>query len=341
MANLISTDFDYIYPGKVSTEVFYKPSVETPDILQLFTVRSGIKSKEQLNRIAPLSKITKAYSGCGSTFTETGSTNPVNVDNQTLEVDEFEFRLSQCPDTFNDTILEELKNSGVRANDLSGTTLQTIAQRVILDALRRDNFRHFSFGDKAASSSDYNVTDGLFRRLFDGASAYVQEVDDISTLNQSTNTRAIDYFRNLWEGAESILAQLPSAQKKLFVTRNVFDNYLTNLEDKSNTDQGVKYVQDGIQRAFFRGVEVVPIYAWDDFLADADNPFNSGVESFNTAIVYTTPQNHIIGVERAADQGNVEQWYEKKDRTYYFQGQYNMGYNYLQDDLQAYSVGTV
>ena len=118
----------------------------------------------------------------------------------------------------------------------------------------------------------------------------------------------------------------------------MFENYLKNLESTTNTDAGYMLVTNGIPTPYYRGIEVVPIYAWDNDLADAANPFN-GV--MNTAILYTTPANHIIGVDRSSNLGNVSSWYEKKDRLMYFEGAYKMGYNYLLGDLQAISYGTV
>jgi hypothetical protein len=47
---------------------------------------------------------------------------------------------------------------------------------------------------------------------------------------------------------------------------------------------GTCLAPNGIPTPYYRGIEVVPIYAWDADLADAANPFN-GV--MNTAILYT------------------------------------------------------
>ena len=330
MPNVIEENFDYTYPGQMALDMFYAPSIQTPEINALFTPRTGIKSKQQLPTPQVLSKIVRKYTNCG-TYSSSGG--PVDISNRTIEVDDFEFRVDQCSDTFEQSVLEQLLPDGVRANEI-GQRLRQVMLNLVLDSVRRDNFRILSFGDKASASEDYDVTDGLFRRLVDD----LTPVDTISALNQTNGSKAINYLRNAFEGADAVLAQLPPAQRKFYVTRNVFENYVTNLEEKGNARDGVLLVQEGIQRAFFRGVEILPVYAWDAALADGDNPFNT---VFNTAIIYTTAQNHIVGLENAANQGQTELWYEKKDRTYYAQGRYRMGYQYLHPGLQTISYGTV
>jgi len=328
MANTLTPNFNYTYDGITSTEVFYKPTVLTPDVLQIFKVLTGVKSKQQLNLVAPLSNITKADQGCGTTETGTG----IQITNRTLETCSFEVFLSQCYDVFEGNVMENLLKSGNGTPDLTGTGIQTILENVIKDGMRRDAFKFFSFGDTDSVNTNLNVCDGLWTRLIAGVASY--EVDRISTigsnLSQTANQRALDYFKLLFEGADITLKQMPVGEKKFFVTGTIFENYLTTLETLNNAEGGWKIVQDGLPRAFYRGIEVVPIYAWDSIITE----FSLGSPN---RILYTTPANHVIGVERAQDQSEMEIWYEKKDKKVYIRGMYRMGYNYVQNDLQAIS----
>jgi hypothetical protein len=334
MANATTQSFDYTYDGLIQIPFEYAPTVNTPDFLRLFTVKQQIKTKQQYPIAAALSKIVKKYSGCA--ITTSGS---ADVSNRTVETCEMQFRLEQCKDAFDGTVYaQETIPDGISAFEL-GNVITGLISNLVSDALRRDNFRIFSWGDVDDADDDYNQCDGLWRKLIDGEALYdVKKVEGIATLNQTDGTRAIDYFERLYTGAEIVLKQLPANEKKLFVTGNVFENYLKNLESTTNTDAGYMLVTNGIPTPYYRGIEVVPIYAWDNDLADAANPFN-GV--MNTAILYTTPANHIIGVDRSSNLGNVSSWYEKKDSLMYFEGAYKMGYNYLLGDLQAISYGTV
>lgn len=333
MADLILENFNYDYDGQISEEIFYKPSIDTPDF-SLFRILPGVNFKRQLTLAPNLAKIVKSDTGCAI-----DSNGQVVLNNRTLEVCEFAFRLDQCYDQFRDNWLVEKLPEGISKPEL-GQFILNIATTLIVDALRRDNFRIFSFGDANAGSDDYNQCDGLWRRLIDGEAGYgVTKVNDITTLNQTDGTRALDYLRNLYEQSPIILKQLQPNQKVFAVTGNVYENLMTTYEDKSLDGGGLTTrVEDGVTRLSFRGVDVLPIYAWDSALVDPDNPFN-GV--FDTGIIYTERQNHVIGVQRASDLGQVEQWYEKKDRKVYFQGTYKMGYNYVHDDLTSISYGVL
>jgi len=62
MANLIAQSPDPITFSKESaTEYFLKPMFLESDIRDIVTVRTDIKSREKLNMISALQKITKAY----------------------------------------------------------------------------------------------------------------------------------------------------------------------------------------------------------------------------------------------------------------------------------------
>jgi hypothetical protein len=332
MASVVTVDFDYTYNGQIATEVLYKPSVQTPDVLQLFKVITGIKNKHQLTLGPVLSNVVKQYSGCNVRTASSG----VALDNRTLTVQEMELFVEECKDAWENTIYEQFLASGVDANDIGASeVIKGIIDRIVIDAMRRDNFRLFSFGNENSGNANLNGMTGMWTRLFAGVqdTYCVKRQDDISVLNQTAGTRAIDYFRNLIEGAPIILKQIPREEKAIFVTGNVYENFQTNLENADQNANGVQLVTKGDSgMILYRGIEVVPIYAWDD----AISVYSLGSPS---RILYTWKQNHVIGVDRTADQGSVRGWYEKKDRKYYIEGQYKMGYNYVHCDLSSVSYG--
>ena len=335
MANLINNiSFDYEYPGQIAEELFIQPTVQAPDFLRVFSVISGINSKRQLTLPQALSKIVKAQDGC-----EIPEGQSASIIGRTLEVCPTTFRLQQCYDTFKDTWLEEWLGQGLDEFEI-GQRIITVMSQLITDALARDWFRIFSFADTDAVSDDYNQCDGLFRRLIDGAAAYeVKKMPDITALNQTAGTRALDYIRVALDGAEIVLKQMPNAQKILLCTGNLYENLMQTYEDKAADGGGLLVrVENGVQTLSVRGIELQPIYAWDDALADADNPF-FGV--FNTALIYTQRDNHKVGVQRAADLGRFTQWYEKKDRKIYFDGAAKLGYQYVHGGLTTLTLGDI
>jgi len=334
MANLITDNFDYTYDGQISEEIFYAPSIQTPEITQLFRVLTGVNYKRQLTLTNSLSKIVKADAGCN-----VSSSGSFVLDNRTLEVCDMYFRVEQCFSEFSANWLVEKLPEGMNKAEL-GSFITTIAETEVLDALRRDNFRILSFGDTDAGSADYSQCDGLWKRLIAGEATYdVEKIDAITVLNQTDGTRALDYLRNIYNGSKTVLKQVPANQKIILVTGNVYENLMTTYEDKALDGGGLTArVEEGVTQLMFRGIDVSPVYAWDSALTDVDNPFAA---TFDTAILYTEKNNHVVGLQQANNLQQVQQWYEKKDRLVYWDGSYKMGYNFVHGDLTSISYGVL
>ena len=342
-ASVVTDNFNYTYDGQLSTDILYKPSVSTPDFTRLFTVRDGVRSKQQLLLAGNLSdKIIKLYQGCKN-VTLTSSAQ-VTIFNRTLEVAQLEVFLEQCADVFDETILEEWKNLGVTAESIEGTQFQNIVLSLILDAMRRGLFRIFSWGSTADANTNYNQLDGLWTRLIASQSEVSEfgycgvRVDNITVLNQTANTRAYDYIKNLYEAQSSILRQMPSSEKAFFVTPNILDNYAEYREQLNGADVTYRILDNGEAQYYFRGIPVYEVTSWRDHLEDADNPYFG---LFNTCALLTTPKNHIIGLSSASAQRETKLWYSWDDNVNKIKALPEMGYNYAHCDLQVFSYGQV
>lgn len=332
MSNVLGTNFSYTWDGITSTDVMIKPSIMTPDILQLFTVRQGIKYKEQMALANPISKIVKKYTSCDRSETGTG----VSITSKELTTTRLEVYLSECVDAFDATIMSTLTKDGIDYNDITGTQLQTVIQDLVTDAVRRDNFRIFSFGDTDNSSSDYSQLNGLWPTLIAGNASYaVKRIGAALGSGTLSSGTALTYLKAHYDGAPIILKQLENTQKAFFVTGSVYENLLASYESNSTGSENQFALLQMGPNGFlkYRGIDVKPIYAWDASL-QADFPLGNNVQHL---ILYTTPGNHAIGVERASDQGNIQMWYERKDRKVYIEGMYKMGYVYIHDELQTVS----
>lgn len=333
MANVLGTNFNYTYPGLLDTQVFVKPSIQTPE-LGMFRILTGIESKQQLNLLNPLSRGVKAYSGCG-TRTETGT--GVSITNRTLEVTELESYYENCKDIFEQTIFETALRAGINRNDLTGTQIDNIITNLMIDSLRRDNFRIFSFGDTGSGDANYSMLDGLWTRLIAGIADYeVKRIGgDISGALSAGD--AIGLLQNHFEGAEIILKQTPNSEKAYLVTGSIFENLMASYEANVNgterqfalLTQGPEQ-RNGMPSLNYRGIPVIPVYAWDAAI-EADS-----LGSPNR-IIYTKIDNHVIGVNETSSLNQVDAWYDRDTRLYKIEAQYRMGYNYVHGDLTTIS----
>jgi hypothetical protein len=335
MANVINTNFSYTWPGQTSTDVFIKPSLQTPEIKSLFEVRTGIKSGAKLNVLGSLSKITKADQGCSPS----PQNNPISITDRPLDTAGFQVELAQCADVFNATVMESLIQGGYDKNDITGTQIRQMVEQIVLDGMRRDHFRIFSFGDTGAVSADYDQIDGLWRQLIDGVSTYCVKKIDITALSQNANQRALDWLRLAYAQAPILLKQFAVNELAILCTGNFYENLMTTYEDKSMDGGGlVERTENGVTGLAFRGIKILPVYTWDNDLADSANPFFG---TFNTAFIFTTPKNHVIGIDRDQDDSQVKIWYsDDEDRTR-IRAKYNLGYTYLHCDLQVIGYGQI
>lgn len=346
--SILETNFNYTYPGILTTEIFYKSSLGNPALSDLFMIDQGIKSHKQYNLVNPISKILKPYTGCDRVF----NSNRAFITNTTVRTKEFQVNESWCKDDFTNYLTggfnflaQEWLKTGVDSFDPSGTPINVIIDKVLSNALRLDVFRRASFAAGNSSDDDYNQFDGLWDRLIDssGASNYcvVRASTALGTgaLASGAALTALEQVYSqsniLLKDWDNIYAQFGGqvAKPTFWVTRSVWDNYYNSLIGTGAvTEQAFENLQKGLTTLTYKGYPVRPVSLWDQFLAESDNPLFAVTRHL---ILFTTKDNHILGVENGADLNKIEGWYERKDRKFYYEADLKMGYNYMHCDLQT------
>jgi len=318
MANAIDVNLDYTYNGQETLDVFITPGVQHPSITDLFQVLNGIKSKMQLGYTNQMAQITKSDDlTCGRTTTGDG----VEILNRTLEVEPLKIFLEQCGDAFKNTIYEEWLKAGNDVNDLTGTGAANLMNALVAEAAGRDAFNILSFGDKSSVDTNINMLDGLWTTLIAGVALY--DVDQVADFNTTlVADEALGKLKLMYESAPAVLDQVPEGDKKFYVTRSVYDNLVSSYESVSTgSDLQVGYQADGIPVVRYRGIELIKLSQWDAAIS------TFGLSNPNRAL-YTTAQNHVVGVERAGDETKADVWYSKDDDIVKTSVKYRMGYQY-------------
>jgi ATP-dependent Clp endopeptidase proteolytic subunit ClpP len=335
--SILETSFNYTYPGILTTEIFYKPTLQAPAIADMVTIDQGISFRKKYNLITQLDKILKPYTGCTRTF----NGNRQLITNTEVVTKEFQVSESWCKDDFTQQLTgvynhlaQEWLKTGNKSFDPSGTPINTIISKVLVDALQRDVFRRFSFAAGNSSDDDYNQFDGLWDRLIDssGASNYcvVRAGSALGTGTLAAGA-ALTALEAVYAGSNILLKNAPN--KTFWVTRSVWDNYYNSLIGTGAvTEQAFENLQKGLTTLTYKGIPVKPVDLWDFFLAESDNPLFATTRHL---ILLTVKENHIMGVENGADLNKIEGWYERKDRKFYYESDMKFGYNYLHCDLQT------
>jgi hypothetical protein len=331
----------YTYPGVLSTELIVKPKIDTPALSELFTIRNGVRSKEQLHLINPLTSVlTKGTATCEPTYTQAG-----DITGKTLETGLFEINLSWCKKEFQGL----LSNYNALGDDKSlvadGLAGYELGQRLrgyildeVMEASRLDVWKIAFLGQSAyLGSSVYSTIDGLWTHYLDSFASYCVKPVTNALPNQANSTltanQARDAFRELFTKAPILLKQLISSGRlRLFVTGSMWENYLTSLEDNCCVEGSWRLQQDGVKKLYFRGVELVPLWVIDQALEFETTPYTNLLRHF---AILTLPQNNVFGVENQSDLNNVEICYDCRTKTTYLQGEMRFGTNFLNCDLTA------
>lgn len=338
--SILETNFNYTYPGLLTTEIFYKPTLQSPALTDIFTIDQGIKFQKQYNLVTQLDKILRPYTGCARTF----NGNRQLITNTTVVTKEFQVSESWCKDDFTgylsgryNILAQEWLKTGNKSFDPSGTPISTIIDRILKDALQRDVFRRVSFGAGQSSDPDYNQIDGLWDRLIDssGGSNYcvVRAGSALGTGTLAANA-ALTALEAVYANSNILLKNAPN--KVFWVTRSIWDNYYNSLIANGAvtqvTEASFENIQKGLTTLTYKGIPVRAVDLWDSFLAESDNPLTGTTRHL---ILLTVKENHILGVENGADLNKIEGWYERKDRQFYYEADMKFGYNYLHCDLQT------
>lgn len=346
-AAILETSFNYTYPGILTTDIFYKPTLSSPALSDIFTIDQGISFRKQYNLVTQLSNLLKPYGGCARVF----NNNRQLITNAVVQVKEFQLSEAWCKDDFTaqltgvyNNLAQEWLKTGNDSFDPSGTPISAVIDQILSDALRRDVFQRVSFGAGNSSSANYNQIDGLWDRLIDssGASNYcvVRGGSALGTGTLSAGA-ALTALEAVFAASNPLLKEM-IGKTKFYVTGSIYDNYVQSLVGTGNVSANqFQNTIDGVNGSLnltvgggvnYKGIPIVPIRLWDSLLQDTNNPLNSTTRHL---ILLTVKENHILGVEQGKDLNRIDGWYERKDRTFYYEADMKFGYNYLHCDLQS------
>jgi hypothetical protein len=137
-------------------------------------------------------------------------------------------------------------------------------------------------------------------------------------------------------GKPSIQDGAPAETKvnKVFlVTDSIYENYIAYLESIAVAPAFVQIVE-GVDAVTFRGVPVIPM-GWDGYLA-ADFPSASGaLPAYAHRAIYMATGNLVIGVQNQSQDQMLMFWYNKDLEQNRFRVKFNMGVNYIHNELLA------
>lgn len=295
MADVLQANFTHTYAGaEVIDVLFYQPEENVPSLSEMYQFKEIKGDKANIYLPQKLRKVLKKYTTCG--WAVAGST--ANINDKTISVEKIKANLEECVDQWDDTIFAELMKTGVARDDISGTLIDQVIKRQTVSAVKSDIHRIIWFAENGDADTDWDMFDGFFTLMNDnsatiGTSCWIDlDATAFETGDALAADGALGIMRQIWGAQDAVLRGMPLADRKFYVTNTFVDNYATTLENQGNIE-GQRYIQDGIAKYYFRGVELIAVPEWDVNLADATNPHNALIGS--NLIVYTTKDNLVFG----------------------------------------------
>jgi len=331
--SILETNLNYTWNGVLSTDIFFKPTLSSPALADVFTIDLGASDKKRYHIAPTMNKILKPYTGCDQAVT--GSS--FDITSKAVQIKPFEMYEGWCKDDFTNqltgsynVLAQEWLKTGVDSFDPAGTPIDRMIIDLLKDGLRRDIWRRVSFGDTTSSSADWNQIDGLWQSLIDqsGASNYCVYA---SKTNFGTGTLSASAAYNelvaIYNNSSNLLKEyaIDQGRGQFLVTRSIWQNlYDSYAAVGAVTELAYQAATKGLGKLTFRGIPVTPITIWDDMLADSTNPLYATTRHL---IAFTVKENHILAVENTSDLDKIDSWFEKKDNKRYYRS--NMSFGFL------------
>jgi len=324
MATFEAGQFRIGLVGTQAQEMLFKPVFFDAEIDEIFETMVLVNNKQQIGYVGVLEDIMQLSGGCG--WTPKGS---LGLFERCIEVDEIKVNLELCYDEFVGTVYKQKLKAGSNSSNLEGTIFMQILMTRMVQALRKQMLKVAFFGNKASVDDAVNITDGMW-------SVYIPQLvagNLVPYINSNSGTPlgagdGIDLLTAVWENSSNVLSAVTEAQKVFLVSANVYRQYLQDLQNNGVSSAAhLTLLTNGAQRLTFNGIEVKPMYEWQQY---ADNYLNVQDANF---VLYTERTNFVLGTDIANPINQAIAWHDEEDEKLKVKSRFYLGFNYKHSDL--------
>ena len=349
------------YNGTYASKILLEPMFHSDSIMANYTVYPNVKYKQNITMAPALKSITALNSGCTANAC---AGNYFTVTDKTITVENVSVKQTQCWDEFKDEVIVESYANGVNMPDLSGTELAQVIINRVRDGIMSDTVRNMWAGmaggagiPAAASCSYTSMGAGLWDLLAADANFAGANKLDVVTGTVANGALSVAAYQTVggtinvadvalildkaFASAPSELQQVSASEKRMFVTPNIYNAYYASLTLVANTgavDYGHSEAQAGKSRLYFRGIEVIAMYEWDDALTartGADLPAiftvtDTAAAAVNSkqGVIYAAKANILIGTNVTAPENELKMFYDEVGENMLIRSYFTMGFQY-------------
>ena len=352
MANVAIDGMGAGYQGTYASKILLEPMFHSDSISGNYTIYPSVKYKQNITMAPALKGITAVNSGCGANACDPAG---FTVTKKTITVENVSVKQEQCWTEFKDQVIVESYKNGINMPDMTGTQLADVIINRVRNGIMNDMSRNLWAGKTAAAVADCSyesMGEGLWDKLgADGSFANAGSLQRVTGGGAAADYNVVGariptadaalVLGQAFEGAPAELQQVEAGRKRMFVTPNIYNAWyasLTAVAVDGAVDYGHSEAQTGKGRLYFRGIELVPMYVWDEALTartGADRPdifdvLDSAAAGFTSmnGVIYAAIDNLFIGTDVNAPENELKMFYDEVSDKMYVRSYFTMGFQY-------------
>lgn len=338
-----------LYGPEQFRSLILEPTIQSPDLAQILTIRDDTKAKEDILFAKRFRKVSHLDTGCGTVPNTPG----MDVEKLTWDPVAIEAWIAECGPDFDSTFLAWGLGVGYKRPDLQEAVIKIksnidggdattqnywneFVQDQMEEAIRDDIFRMGFFADPAITAAqltggaddvkNYNQLRGIWPQIIALATAYTSVRAYTIDANQSADQvlpdgEASKIFMKLLFGADRRLRSGLFGTPIILATQSIVDNWALERQ-KQNLETSFKLMETGLVGPRYNNVEIIPRPEWDEILA-ADF-FKNGKVNLPHRAVMTTKENLQLGFDSYSAATQVEAWHNKESKYTHMRGNWKM-----------------
>lgn len=312
-------------------DAIIKKVLDDENIRRVLTIKR-VRTGEPLATIGEMDAVGHAGAGCNPTYEQIGIGDSL----QRWALGAWEIALQICYKDFEGTMAEYALRAGTPIGDLTDTEIMAIYLELLETQMRRMLWRLAWFGDTTAQTianggvitNTEDVTlltpnDGLFKRLFAIASASPSQYTAISANSaasyaaQKSAMLAAGYATGIVDTIKLEASTKVNAggEATLFMNKKFADYLAHDIKVSYKDNLPFERIFDGFYLAYYDGMPIVAIEAWDYLIDKYENTGTKWNLPFRA--VLANPANLLLGVDKDDPISTPDVWFDKKDRMNY------------------------
>lgn len=316
--------------GATANELILKPVYFDADINSMFRKLLMNKNKQKIGFVDTLENVLQSRIGCG--WRPKGD---MKVYERCVDLEDLKVNYEFCVDEIQSTVYEEAQKAGMDVMNISGTVYESVIRTRTVQAIKKDLLKLAFWGRKSSADTNYNLVDGVWPYLFDLVNKSLVPYTNTASGAPLAAGDAIDYLQRIWENATKVLKNTPASEKIIYISSNIYEAYLKDLEDGVTNDAMFFTMNtQEVNAKSYRGIQLMPMYDWDEQAAAA---YPATFAADANLMIYTTRNNLVLGSDVLAPQDQYQSWYELKEELWCVKANFKIGFNYALEDY--FSVG--